>query len=339
MQVRNKKAFLGYVSPVTGNVLNRIYIEEDEEGLNGALYDRSGRECIPIRNSIPRFVTKPADASYLLPYRRVLLDSYNNSTIMRDTFYANTCWKPGELSHRRVLEMGCQTGYFSEVVLATGAFLYSLEETTAVELAWRNNRHRANWTLCQADSECIPYASDWFDFVFCFGSLQRVPDPRRAFLNLARVLKPDGLISIHLPIRQPGVPPEARFIWASKALFKNLYRPLVKRLSPDSLLKVLNAYLPTWMPIDSLLQRIPGPLSAVVPCWNMSDLPILREDQEAWTVLATFDALTRPMHPVFRVEDVHGWFEEAGLVNIDIRQTTNGLVGNARKRPRRLVVL
>jgi SAM-dependent methyltransferase len=339
MQVSKKEAFQDYISPVTGNPLDRLFIEEGAEGLNGALYDKSGRECVPIRNSIPRFIARPIDSPHLKRYRRVPLDSYNSSSVMRDRFFADTHWTPEALEGKRVLEIGCRTGHFSEIVLATGAQLYSLDTSTAVDAAWLNNRHRPNWTLCQADIYGIPFERGWFDYIFCYGVLPYTPDPRRAFLNLARFLKPDGKIAVDAYLRQPRLNRQTAGAWRAKAFFKHLYRLVTPQVDSKRLLRLLESYVPWWMPIDSILQQIPGPLAGIVPCWNMADLPIPAEDQQAWTILATFEALTTTYDHPLTLETMQAWFAEAELANIHVRRNGNGLLGNARKAPNQLAVL
>ncbi len=46
----------------------------------------------------------------------------------------------------------------------------------------------------KASAEDIPIESDFFDLVYCFATMEHVPDIESAFKEMARITKPDGLI-------------------------------------------------------------------------------------------------------------------------------------------------
>ena len=53
-----------------------------------------------------------------------------------------------------------------------------------------------NWDFVHADMMELPFANERFDAVFTFGVLALTPDPRTALSELARVLKPGGLLGL-----------------------------------------------------------------------------------------------------------------------------------------------
>jgi hypothetical protein len=118
--------------------------------------------------------------------------------------------------------------------------------------------------------------------------------------------------------------------WSSKFL----WRPLTTRLPRAWLRRVVEWYVPRWLPLDTRLARVPRVgrfLTAVVPCWNYTGLlPLSPEELRAWAVLDTFDALSPRYDFPQTLEAARGWCEEAGLVDVDVRPGGNGILINAR---------
>src|SRR5215208_6434710 len=79
-----------------------------------------------------------------------------------------TAWKPQELSGLDILEVGSGAGRFSRVILEeTGANLYSVDYSSAVDANWRNNGHiaRERFHLFQASIYEMPFPDNSFDKV------------------------------------------------------------------------------------------------------------------------------------------------------------------------------
>jgi hypothetical protein len=71
---------------------------------------------------------------------------------------------------------------------------------------------------------------------------------------------------------------------------------------------------------------------AIVPCWNYTGtLPLTPEQIASWAILDTFDALSPRYDSPQSEETLAAWCNEAGLEDVQIKATGNGIVGNARK--------
>lgn len=112
-----------------------------------------------------------------------------------------------------------------------------------------------------------------------------------------------------------------------------LYRWLTTRIPEEKLFRIIQWYVPGWLPIDRWIKRILG----VRPylrndhfCWNYHYLPLSREQQIEWVILDTFDALASTYDQPQTLESVRQWFHDAGLINVHVRLGGNGVPGNGQ---------
>lgn len=318
--------------PITHSLLTIGRVEREEGGRvqAGDLVAEETGHVYPIRNFIPRFITGEAyTASFgeqWNRYRRTQLDRINGLNLSRERLFRDTGWKPEELKGQRVLEAGCGAGRFTEILLEAGADVYSIDASTAVDACWENNGPNPSLFLAQADLEKLPFQQDFFDKVFCYGVLQHTRDVKKSFLGLLPYLKPGGQIAIDVYRKTP---------WTTRWTSKFWYRPITKRMSRERLRKIIEWYIPCWIPIDNFLQRLPvlrHIAPAVVPCWNYTGmLPLSEEQITQWAILDTFDALSPTYDSPQTISTVQSWFEAAGLLQIEVRLGGNGILGNALK--------
>lgn len=284
------------------------------------------RPPLTIRDGIPRFV---ADDGYAESFgeqwtrwRRVQLDSVTGKPLSRMRLFEGTGW-PGRLDGERVLEIGCGAGRFTEVLLAAGADVWAIDASSAVDAARANLGEHKRLHLAQADLFDLPFEQGSFDRILCYGVIQHTPDPRRAFLVACAHARPGGAIAADVYRRQPFVDR-----WSAKTL----WRPLTTRLPRGVLRRVVEWYIPRWLPIDTRLARVPKIgrfLTAVVPCWNYTGLLDLDAEQlRAWAILDTFDALSPRHDQPQTIAAVREWVSAARLRDAEVRYGGNGIVVN-----------
>ena len=255
-------------------------------------------------------------------WRRVQLDSVTGKPLSRARLFEGTRW-PEDLRGQTVLELGCGAGRFTEVLLDAGAEVWAVDASSAVDAARANLGEHDRLELAQADLFDLPFEQDAFDRVLCFGVLQHTPDPRRAFLTASRY---GESLAADVYRVQPYVDR-----WSAKTL----WRPLTTRLPRDRLRRIVEWYVPRWLPLDTRLARVPKLgrfLTAVVPCWNYTGLYPLDEDElVAWAVLDTFDALSPRYDQAQTLDTVQAWAREAELADVDVRYGGNGIVVTGRR--------
>ena len=288
------------------------------------------REPIALRAGIPRFVPDEGYAASFgeqwARWRRVQLDSVTGKPLSRDRLFEGTGWRPDDLRGESVLEVGCGAGRFTEVLAACGAEVWAVDASGAVDACAETVRAFPNVRLAQADLFDLPFAPGSFDRVLCYGVLQHTPDPRAAFLAVAAMVRPGGLLAADVYRKDEYVDR-----WSAK----RWWRPLTTRMARERLRRIVEWYMPRWLPVDTRLARVPHVgrfLTAVVPCWNYTGLlPLSPEELRAWAVLDTFDALSPRYDEPQTLEAAREWCDAAGLVDVDVRPGGNGILISARR--------
>jgi SAM-dependent methyltransferase len=152
-----------------------------------------------VVGGIPRFVGDRtyADAFGLQwnRYRLTQLDSYRHTD--HSARRARRCigeelWKA--LAGKHMLEAGCGAGRFTEVLLAQGALVTSLDLSNAVEANAHNCPVGATHRVGQADILALPFSPRGFDLVFCLGVIQHTPNPETTIAKLFEQVKPGGTL-------------------------------------------------------------------------------------------------------------------------------------------------
>jgi uncharacterized protein YbaR (Trm112 family) len=111
------------------------------KGGEGSLSCASGHS-FPIVRGVPRFVSSEAYAeSFGVEWHRfprTQLDSYNGTKVSWTRFIQLTGIKPTDLKGQRVLEVGCGSGRFLELVAQAGADTYGADLSAAAEVSREN---------------------------------------------------------------------------------------------------------------------------------------------------------------------------------------------------------
>lgn len=316
------------VSPTGGRLELHDAERQAAEIVSGELAAADG-STFPIRAGIPRFVRDDGYArSFALQwtwYRRVQLEGTRGPELTRQRFFEGTGWTAGELAGSLVLEVGCGAGRFTQVLLECGARVCSFDYSAAVDACRETVGRRPGLILAQADLYAAPFPEGRFDKVFCFGVLQHTPEPRAAFLRLASHVRPGGEIAIDVYAKTSRTDR-----WSAKYRV----RPLTTRLPPERLRRLVEWYMPRWLPIDTRLARVPRLgrfLVSVVPCWNYTGSLDDPDEIRNWAVLDTFDALSARYDKPQTIEAVNEWFRSAQLEKVCVRYGGNGIVARGRR--------
>jgi SAM-dependent methyltransferase len=249
------------------------------------------------------------------------LDSHSGRPISRERLFAVTDWRE-DLGGELVLEAGSGAGRFTEILLSTGAELYSFDFSSAVEANFRNNGQHPNLHLFQGDIYDIPLREAAFDKVLCLGVLQHTPDPEKAFRNLTRYVKPGGELVVDVYARD----------WKALLQWKYLLRPVTRRIAPEVLYSALQKVVPRMIPLARGLKRRFGRVGGrFVPIVEYSHLGLEARLNEEWAVLDTFDMYSPAHDHPKSCRTVARWFRDCGFIDAVVGRGPNGVIGRGRK--------
>lgn len=279
----------------------------------------------PVVGGIPRFVPPENYASSFgyqwNVHRRTQLDSNTGLPISRDRVFGVTGW-PRDLRGSTVLEVGSGAGRFTEVLVATGAQVFSFDYSSAAEANYTNNGAAPNLYVFQADIYRIPLQREAFDKVLCLGVLQHTPDPAAAFRSLALQVKPGGELVIDVYAKRLS----ALLSW------KYLLRPVTKRLERQRLYRLVEAAVDILLPAAVMLRRVGGRSGArLLPIVEYSHLGLPPALNREWAILDTFDMYSPAHDHPQSLATVRRWFAEAGFAEIEVRDGPNGVVGRGMR--------
>jgi SAM-dependent methyltransferase len=293
----------------------------------GSLIDPDGR-VFPVKGFIPRFVPERNYCdSFTVEWRRYP-DILSNYSGHQERFEKETGWGQ-DLTGRFILEAGCGPGAFTGHALATGATVVSFDYGGSVDVNYAANGGNPKLLIIQADIFAMPLPDAFFDKIFCFGVLQHTPNPKGAFLNLVKKLKPGGAIACDI-----YPPPPKRHAYTGILRSKYFVRRFTAGKDPEKLHRWVSAYVNVMWPLASLMTRSKRGLQ-ISRRFLIDDprlLPGMAPSRcKEFAKLNLFDMLAPVYDVPASVEEFAGWHYEAGLENVSVGPGYNGVEGHGSK--------
>jgi len=284
--------------------------------------------CFPVRNGVPRCIAgEDYSGSFGFEWTRypqVQLDSNTGVALSAQRLERCLGMPLSSLADKNVLEAGCGSGRFTEVMLAVGARVCSLDLSNAVEANYANHAAHPNFFVAQADLRKAPYRHGAFDIVICIGVLQHTPNPEESIRALARYAKPGGLVVID------------HYSWGLRRILalRYFYRAWLRRLHPSKAHAICRRLVERWLPLHRwvgkklLLRAVLSRISPITTYYHRYDLP--EEHQRAFAYLDTFDFLTPRYERLRTLAQVRRAMEHAGLVDVVAYHGGNGVEARGR---------
>lgn len=119
---------------------------------------------------------------------------------------------------------------------------------------------------------------------------------------------------------------------------KYIWRPITSKINPEKLLRIIQFYIPLYLPVDTVIRKIPklGSLIAAlipIPCWNYCSVAGLNKKQRLeWAIMDTFDALGAKFDLPKTLEQVKEMVSSQENKELNVFYGSNGIVANAVKR-------
>ncbi|WZO95917.1 class I SAM-dependent methyltransferase [Isosphaeraceae bacterium EP7] len=225
----------------------------------------------------------------------------------RATFGNRTGLTPADLAGARVMDGGCGMGRYLRVAAEWGAALVvGLDLSEAVLAARDLTADLPNVAVARGDLLSPPFAEGSFDQIYSLGVLDHTPDPRAAFLALAKLLAPGGRIVVWVYPRER--PLLERIMDAQRAVSTRL--PLPVLLGASRLMAPVGAVKRRLMASrHRLIARAGVALNVLTIGVSMHPDPEVR-------VCDTLDWYAPKYLSRHTTREVAGWFTQAGLVDI-----------------------
>lgn len=132
-------------------------------------------------------------------------------------------WSP---KPRRVLDMGCGSGRWSELAAPLVEELVAAEASAAALAVAMRNVRAPNLSFVQCTPDSLPYPDNYFDLIFALGVLHHVPDTKAGIRFLAAKLAPGGTLLLYLYYALENRPLWFRGLWR----VTDLMRRVISRL-------------------------------------------------------------------------------------------------------------
>ncbi len=290
-------------------------------------------EHFRIINNIPRFVPKTSYADAFGEqwnrYRLTQLDSYTGTKISRDRVrlsLGDELWS--NLKGKYVLEAGCGSGRFTEILLERGAFVTSIDLSSAVEANQKNFPQNVHHRIAQANILSLPFMPKQFDLVFCLGVVQHTPNPKATIKSLAAQVKSEGaLVFDHYTYS----------LSAFTKITEPIMRQWLKRVSPESGIRYTEKLVDTFLPFHRkakhyyFMQALLSRLSPIRSYYQ--SYPELNDElQYEWAMLDTHDALTSwYRHKLSRIQIIN-ILRKLNFVEIRCEQLKAFLVASGKQK-------
>lgn len=278
----------------------------------------------PIVNYIPRFVQSgDYGSSFGLQFHlhsRTQLDKISRHRICHTRFFLETGFDYS-LNGEKVLEVGCGAGRFTEVALDTGAEVFSVDLSNAVDVCMQNNGPHPRLNIFQADVYRMPFKRDLFDKIFCLGVVQHTPDPEKAVFAMKNHLHSGGKLAFNVyPLT-----------FLHYLIPKYYIRSITKRMDSAKLYRLVRWVVPRMLSWVMRVRRIRIPalqsyLNLFIP--DFEKLPLRRDELDDWAILVLFDMLAPKYDKPQRMKTVVRWMREAGFRSVFIHP---GIVARGMK--------
>jgi SAM-dependent methyltransferase len=249
----------------------------------------------PILRGIPRFIDGVRDGEDL---RKVYADSFGHQwttydwprEVDREEFYKITDFTPETLHGKIVLDVGCGGGRFARIAAPECAEFFGFDYSIAVDKA-REITNSPNAHFVQCDVNKHPFKPEMFDIVYSHGVLHHTPDTKKSFDHVPQLVKPGGILYVCVFRKTFEL-----LQWSDR-----FWRERWNKLPIEQMDKLCDRL--------SSLSKLPFPIFLKRFFWfSVQPTHELRK-------CCLYDWYAPTYHHEHTVDEVFGWFREAGFPN------------------------
>lgn len=233
-------------------------------------------------------------------------------------FFKATSLKPQDLKGKLILDAGCGSAKLTRLISRfSPRYIFGVDIHSALNELVKFCRDNNICDVIQADIYNLPFPPETFDIIWCNGVLHHTPDPKEAFNQLAKYVKPNGLL----------------YVWVYDSFFspykfiKNIFRMIgFDRIPHNYLFKLCQ--------ILTLISCIIHPIYRVITIPLLLFLKnskrftnTLRKRSNAEFLMTWFDALSPKYESRHTKKEVTEWFKGNGFIDLKYYDYQIGICG------------
>ena len=208
------------------------------------------------------------------------------------------------------LEVGCGAGRHAALTASLAKEHIAVDLSRAVDSAFSRTRALRNCHVVQADVFHLPFLPQTFDYVYCLGVLQHLPDPEAGFYALARQPRPEGTLLVN--VYQASRPTVLFVLESIRKVTTRLPNAMLKYVSVGAGCLDYGLFIAPWRRISSTrLGRVMRPL---VP----ERIREYAKHDFDTCVTDWFDRLSCPVKKHYKREDLYRWYANAGYADVTV---------------------
>jgi SAM-dependent methyltransferase len=217
------------------------------------------------------------------------------------------------------------------VILESGAYLYAVDLSEAVEANYENCKQYQRYHVCQADILKLPFPTGQFDIVICIGVVQHTPDPEKTMSSLCSQVRPGGMLVLDHYSYDYSLTFSRR---ALRAILVRLPTGFSYRISKGVTTSLWLFHRLLWkirhLPFLGKVRSAFLQMSPVVD-YHDSYIALGPKLLKEWAILDTHDTLTDVYKHLRSAEDIAGHLQRCGMVGIQTAYAGNGVEARAWK--------
>jgi SAM-dependent methyltransferase len=227
------------------------------------------------------------------------------------------------------LEVGCGAGRHAAATAAIAGEHIAVDLSRAVDSAFARTRALPNCHVIQADAMHLPFAERTFDYVYCLGVLQHMPDPEAGFRALARQPRSGGVLLAN--VYQASRPVVLFLLECFRKLTTRMSPAAVRYLSVAMGTVEYGLFIGPWKRLRET--RVGRWLRRFVP----DRLDESAKDDFDTCITDWFDRLACPVKKHYTRADLMHWYASSGYSEIAVTPFWKAFWNGYGRRPASLV--